>query len=227
MDRFSYARGIDKPVETFGGIDTDRQEPDVIDACQIGAQDAADGLGDGVVGAVPTHQGAELFEAEPGHLHPGFDSLLPGSTKGTPGPARFSRRQLLDSDNVNRPDIWRFRQQVVGHLAELRRDLTVEVSFSTPIGGEGVEDPVGGVGQFERVPRDGSRLGHGDSAGSREELPELVAFARFGFQNGEYSAGHAHVFPTLYESFDDALGAPVPRGAGESDLLGTVAASEH
>jgi hypothetical protein len=75
-DRAFLVCGIDDPVETFGGIGADRQQPDVIYADEIGAQDAADRLGDGVIGTVPTHQGAELFEVKPGHVQPGFDGLL-------------------------------------------------------------------------------------------------------------------------------------------------------
>ena len=53
--------GIDQAVEAFGGVGADRQQPDVIDHDQVGAQDAADGLGDRVVGAVRADQHAELL----------------------------------------------------------------------------------------------------------------------------------------------------------------------
>ena len=49
--------GVDEPVEAFGGVLGDRQQADVIDHDQVGAQDPGDGLGDGVVGAVPAQTG--------------------------------------------------------------------------------------------------------------------------------------------------------------------------
>ena len=75
-DRAFLVSGIDEPVEALGGIGAHRKQPDVIDLDQIGAQDAADGLGDGVISAVATYQRTELFEAKPRHVHPGFDGLL-------------------------------------------------------------------------------------------------------------------------------------------------------
>jgi len=53
-DRAFLVSGIDEPVEALGGVGAHREQPDVVDLDQIGAQDAADGLGDGVIGAVAT-----------------------------------------------------------------------------------------------------------------------------------------------------------------------------
>jgi hypothetical protein len=60
----SRRRG-DEAVQAFGGVGADGQQPNVINAAQIGAQDAADGFGDGVISAVSAHQRPESFEAKP------------------------------------------------------------------------------------------------------------------------------------------------------------------
>jgi len=71
-----FVGGVDQPVEAFGGVGADRQEPDVVDHDQVRAQDAADGLGDRVVGAVRADQHAELFEGEPGDVLAGFETVI-------------------------------------------------------------------------------------------------------------------------------------------------------
>ena len=43
---------------------------------EVGSQDAGDGPGDGVVGAVAAHEHAEVFEAEPGDSAAGLDGGL-------------------------------------------------------------------------------------------------------------------------------------------------------
>ena len=68
--------GVDLAVEPFGGVGANRQQPDVIDHDQVGAQDPADGFGDRIVGAVPADQHAELFEGEPGDVPAGLDGGL-------------------------------------------------------------------------------------------------------------------------------------------------------
>ena len=58
--------GVDEPVEVFGGVSSDFQQPDVIDQDQVGAEDPDDDSIDGAVGAVGADQSAEVLEAEPG-----------------------------------------------------------------------------------------------------------------------------------------------------------------
>jgi site-specific DNA recombinase len=71
-----FVGGVDEAVEAFGGVRADRQQPDVIDGDEVGAHDAGDGLGDGVVGAVMPDEGAEVFDGEPGHGHAAVDGAL-------------------------------------------------------------------------------------------------------------------------------------------------------
>jgi hypothetical protein len=52
-DRALLICSVDESVESLGCVGGDGQEPDVIDDDQVGAQDSGDGLGDGVVRAVP------------------------------------------------------------------------------------------------------------------------------------------------------------------------------
>lgn len=56
--------GVDDPVEPFGGVGGDGQEPNVVDDDDIGSQDALDGSAGGVIGAVAADEGAEVLEAE-------------------------------------------------------------------------------------------------------------------------------------------------------------------
>jgi hypothetical protein len=51
-DRAALVGGIDQAVESLGGAGADGQQADVVYDGQVGAQDAGDGLGDRVVGAV-------------------------------------------------------------------------------------------------------------------------------------------------------------------------------
>ena len=44
--------GVDEAVEALGGVGADGQQADVVDDDEVGAQDPADRLGEGVVGAV-------------------------------------------------------------------------------------------------------------------------------------------------------------------------------
>jgi hypothetical protein len=68
--------GVYQAVESFGGVGADREQPDVIDHDEVGAQDPADGFGDRVVGAVAADQHAELFQGEPGDVAAGLDGGL-------------------------------------------------------------------------------------------------------------------------------------------------------
>jgi len=92
-----FVCGIYQAVEPFGGVGADRQQPDVVDHDEVGAQDAADGLGDGVVGAVPADQHAELLEGEPGDVAAGLDGGLAESLEqeGLAGARRSADHQVL------------------------------------------------------------------------------------------------------------------------------------
>jgi hypothetical protein len=63
-------------LEPFGGVGADREQPNIVDDHQIGAQDSGDRLGDRVVGAMAADQDAEGFEGEPGDVASGFDRGL-------------------------------------------------------------------------------------------------------------------------------------------------------
>jgi hypothetical protein len=75
-DRAALVCGVDQAVESLSCVGADGQQPDVVDYGEVCAQDAGDGLGDGVVGAVGADEGAELFQGEPGDVLPGFDGGL-------------------------------------------------------------------------------------------------------------------------------------------------------
>ena len=64
----SLVGGVDDPVEALGGVRADGQEPDVVDDDEAGPQDAGDGPGDGVVGAVPADESADLLQGESGDV---------------------------------------------------------------------------------------------------------------------------------------------------------------
>lgn len=68
--------GVDEPIEAFGGVVSDGQQADVVNDYEVGAEDAGDGAGDGVVGAVRADEGAEVLEAEPGDFQALFDGVL-------------------------------------------------------------------------------------------------------------------------------------------------------
>ena len=76
-----FVGGVDESVETFGGIGRHRQQAYVIDHDQFGAEDFADRFADGVVGAVPADQPAEVFQGEPGDVQSLFDGELPEGLK--------------------------------------------------------------------------------------------------------------------------------------------------
>ena len=65
--------GVDDPVEGFGGVGGNRQQPDVIDQDQVRSEDPAEGSAGGVVGPVAADDLAELFEAEPQDVGAGID----------------------------------------------------------------------------------------------------------------------------------------------------------
>ena len=64
--------GVDQAVEALGGVLGDREQPDVVDHGQVGAQDPGDGFADGVIGAVAAEQDAEVFQGEPGDFEAGL-----------------------------------------------------------------------------------------------------------------------------------------------------------
>ncbi len=68
--------GVDEAVEALGGVLGYREEADVVDDDEVCSQDAGDGFGDGVVGAVSAQEDAEVFEGEPGNFEALFDGVL-------------------------------------------------------------------------------------------------------------------------------------------------------
>lgn len=71
-----FVGGVHDPVESFGGVGGHREQADVVDHDELGAEDSGHGIHDAVVRAVRTDQGAEVFESEPRHADPGLDGLL-------------------------------------------------------------------------------------------------------------------------------------------------------
>ena len=55
-DRALLVGRIDEAVEALGGVLGHRQQANIVNHHQVGSQDAGDGQGDGVVGAVPAQQ---------------------------------------------------------------------------------------------------------------------------------------------------------------------------
>jgi hypothetical protein len=51
-DRAFLVGGVDDAEERFGGVWGDREQPDIVDQDEIGADQLADRFGDRVVGAV-------------------------------------------------------------------------------------------------------------------------------------------------------------------------------
>ena len=75
-DAAAFVGGVDEPVEAFGGVGSDREQPDVVDDHQVGPQDPGDGFGDRVVRVVAANQDAEGFEGEPGDVFAGGGTTL-------------------------------------------------------------------------------------------------------------------------------------------------------
>ena len=98
-DRAFLVGGVDEAVETFGGVVGDRQQPDVIDDDQLGAQDPGDGLGDGVVGAVAATSAPRCSRVNQATLRPASITAWPRASSRNvlpvpdgPQTTRFSRR---------------------------------------------------------------------------------------------------------------------------------------
>lgn len=69
------------------------------------------------------------------------------------------RTQLLDGDDINRPDVGLLCKKTGCDLSERGGDLPVEVGEAAIFDLEGIEDAVLGVVDLEGVPGDGARLG--------------------------------------------------------------------
>ena len=89
--------GVDQPVEAFGGVGRHRQQADIVNDNQLGAEDFADRFADGVVGAVPADQPAEVFQGEPGDVQSLFDGELPErlEQERLPGSGRSADDEVL------------------------------------------------------------------------------------------------------------------------------------
>jgi hypothetical protein len=77
---------------------------------------------------------------------------------------------LLDGDDVHRPDGRIARQQLVGGLAERLGQGAGDVRLASVLAGEGIEDPVAGRIDPERVPGDCLFLSGRELAASPQEL---------------------------------------------------------
>jgi len=88
--------GVHEPVQSLGGVVGDREEANVIHDHDIGAQDAGDGLGDGVIGAVPAQQVSEVLQGEPRDPQALYDGVLAEGfqEERLPGPGRVWLRSL-------------------------------------------------------------------------------------------------------------------------------------
>src|SRR4029077_14228609 len=108
--------------------------------------------------------------------------------RGTPvglAPGRrtnVERGELLDRDDLGETDVRIASQKIRSDLAERRRDLTVHMRLPPVLALEGVEDAIGGVVEFERVPRDRAFLRYAQLRALRKERGKIVASPRLRFQ---------------------------------------------
>ena len=89
---------------------------------------------------------------------------------------------LLHRHHVDRTDVRCAGEQLVGHLAQRRRNLTIEMRLPARVVVEGVENPVRGVADLERVPGHRARLRSGEIAPTFQELPQVLTLARLGLE---------------------------------------------
>jgi hypothetical protein len=103
-------------------------------------------------------------------------SARPANAAGGGRAPRHRHRQrprnpdLLDGDDVHRPDGGVARKQLVGGLAERLGQRAGDVRLASVLAGEGIEDPVVGRIDPERVPGDCLLLGGRELAAGPEEL---------------------------------------------------------
>src|SRR5699024_11438496 len=64
---------IDKPIQTFGSIITDRQQPDVVNDHEIGSQQPLNSLRHLVIRTMSTNESAQIFQLQPGHASTAVD----------------------------------------------------------------------------------------------------------------------------------------------------------
>src|ERR687894_877422 len=104
---------------------------------------------------------------------------------------------LLDRDNLHGSDVGIRSEQVRGYAGERLRDLAVEVGLAALLVLERVEDAVGRLADFERVP--GHRADFGDRKRSTflEEPAKVTSLVGLGLQQGEYTEPHGHVGPSV------------------------------
>src|SRR6478752_6211966 len=107
--------------------------------------------------------------------------------------ARTWRGELLDRDDLGETDVRVASQKIRPDLAEGRRDLTVHMCLPPVLALERVEDAIGGVVEFERVPRDRAFLRYGQLTALRKERGKIVAFPRLRFQQRENPSVNGHL----------------------------------
>ena len=99
--------GVDDAEERFGGLEGNREHADVIDHDQIGADQPADGFGDGVVGAVAANERGQGFQGVPGDGLALIDREMPERfdqvrLAGAAGPAQT--QVLRSAEPFQRPE---------------------------------------------------------------------------------------------------------------------------
>src|SRR6476469_9613650 len=100
---------------------------------------------------------------------------------------------LLHRHHVDRTDVRCTGEQLVGHLAQRRRNLTIEMRLPAGVVVEGVENPIRGVADLERVPGHCARLRRGEIAPTLQELPQVLTPARLGLEQCEHPECRTHV----------------------------------
>src|ERR1700754_221556 len=106
-------------------------------------------------------------------------------------------RRLLHGEHVDRGDVRRRGQQVIAHLRQRFRDLTVDMGLPSLRRLEGVEDPVVGLVDLEGVPGHGPLLRQRQLAPRFEELAERLAFARLRLELNQQSKLHGHLCSSI------------------------------
>src|ERR671918_3123751 len=104
---------------------------------------------------------------------------------------------LLDRDNLHGSDVGARSEQFRRDPGERLRDLAVEVGLAAVLALERVEDAVGRLVDFERVPGHRARFGDRKRSTFLEEPAKVTSLIGLGLQQGEHTEPHGHIGPSV------------------------------